>query len=191
MIRIDILFLNFKPLYFNIAENKTENKREGTITVSYQDIKQVIKVTQNRKSYLEIEQTSYEVAAESSVLDIAINTNSKYSVSVDSDWITEKSSTTGKHSFNIAENKAYDSRTAKIQFVNEETKDVVNVTVKQKQVDAMILSKTEFDFDEEGGNLEVVHSANIESEMAIDCDWISQVRRRFTRLASAVIPYMV
>lgn len=170
--------LTTKPLYFNIAENKTENKREGTITISYQDIKQVIKVIQNRKSYLEIEQTNYEVAAESSVLDIAINTNSKYSVSVDSDWITEKSSTTGKHSFNISENKTYDSRTAKIQFVNEETKDIVYVTCMQKPAVFLEVKENLFEVDEYSNEIVLSIKASIDYEIKSNNDWITRIETR-------------
>lgn len=176
--------LTTKPLNFFIAENTSGEKRDGNITISYNDLKQIVKVIQNRRSYLEIEQKGYEIAAKGGSLDIPLRTNSKYSVKVGSSWITDKGSSAGKHSFTVAENTSYDSRSATIQFVNEETKDVVEVNVQQKQQDAIVLNKTSYEVDYSSGQLNIEVNSNVEYQISSSVAWISQVPTRALNLSS-------
>ena len=62
-------------LYFNVAENTGNDSRTGTITLTYNDIKQTITITQEGVPYLNVPQNVYFTFSKGSKLEFPISTN--------------------------------------------------------------------------------------------------------------------
>ena len=76
-------------LRFDIAENETYSVRNSTITISALDIRHAIAVTQNQIDAVLINTLEYEFDLTERILPIDIEANVDYTVTSNSDWITE------------------------------------------------------------------------------------------------------
>ena len=170
-------------LGFNIAENKTMQRREGTITVFSGDLSETITVYQkDHGEAIIISQKEYVVSDTGE--DIAVEVTSNVDVEIEMpgvDWITRNVSravSTNTYYFTIAENTSYDQREAYIIFKNTEKKITERVKVSQVQRDAIVLAAEQYNVSSEGKQIEIELGHNVDFEYEIIGDWITHVETR-------------
>lgn len=170
------------PLHFTVAENTTDEAREGIITLSSGELKQAIRVIQKAKSVLFLSKNEFIVGSASEQIQVEVTSNGEYTVQLSNvSWITEvktRSATTTTHTFSIAENDTYDARSAEITFTDKATGAVEKVKVTQAQLDVLTVAKTEYTVAAAGENIDVEVSSNVEYTVESSVSWIKQVSTR-------------
>ena len=172
-------------LLFLISPNEETATREGTITIASEIGKETIKIYQFGASpALVLTQKEYIVPSDGQTIKVELNSNIDYEVAMPSvDWITEsptRAISTHTHYYTIASNTTYDSRSAKIHFLNKENNIDEIVEITQLQKDALIIGKTDYQVPQEGGTVDVTLQHNIDFEIKINESdtWITQIETR-------------
>ena len=174
-------------LLFNIAENKTNDNREASITFTSTDgaISQVVKVYQAQEDALIISKKEIVVSEESGTLSFEIQANVEFKVSEPNvGWlraVTTRGLTTHTLSYEYDANTEYDSREALIVVTDVKNNKAETITITQAQKDAIVLAKSEYELGGEGGNLDFEIQTNVEVTVTISDnakDWIQQVETR-------------
>lgn len=182
--------LKDSTLIFEIDVNKEVEKRSGQIYLTSGDLKDTVNVYQAGETpTIVVGQNEYVLKSEgeSFEIEVASNVNATmnmvYPQGVEA-WIVEntsKSISTNKFYFTAKANEGYDSRSAMIVFSNAENNLADTVTVTQAQKDAIVLAKSEYEFDKKGGNLDFEIQTNVDIKVTIadSCkSWITQVETR-------------
>lgn len=170
-------------LSFSVAENEDSEKREAKIYITSGDLNEVITIYQEgSKPSIVISQNEYIVSSDGGTIDVDVKSNVDVAVEApaDVDWISENTTrtfSTNTYRFDIQPNDSHDNRSAEIKFTNKENNlsDVVKIT--QMQLDAIVLAKSEYEFDFEGGNLDFDILTNVDINVSISNDaqnWIIQ-----------------
>ncbi len=172
-------------LVFNIAENTSYDNREGAITFTAGDLKQEVKVYQSEKGALIISKKDYVINDAGGEITMEIQSNVEFSVTAPSvDWlhdITTKGLQTHTLKYQVDANGTYDSRSTQIYVNNLKTGSQDTLTITQTQKDAIVLAKSEYEFDSEGGSLDFEIQTNVDVTVTIpdSCfTWIKQVETR-------------
>jgi hypothetical protein len=170
--------LESKPLSFTIAENTSDESREGLITISSDNLKQNIKVVQKAKSTFSVSQTEFHIGSEGGDIHVEVSTNGEYTVTMPKvDWLKEsasRSTSSYNHRFSISANASYDAREIEILFTNKETGEVLKVKVIQAQKDAILVAKNEYSMEAVGGELKFDVNTNVDFMVETSVDWIVQ-----------------
>lgn len=170
--------LEAKSLSFTIAENTSDEAREGLITISSGELKQEIKVIQKVQSTFSVSQTEFNVASAGGKFGLNVSTNGEYTVTLPKvDWlneITTRATSTYSHVFSVSANDTYDAREAEIIFTNKETGEVLKVKVIQAQRDAIIVANKEYIVEADGGSLDFEVNANVDFSVTTSVNWITQ-----------------
>lgn len=137
------------------------------------------------KDVLELFEDEFVLPAKGGKIFLDIEYSREYSVNIDVDeedvWIHQildetKGAQAGVLCFEVDANSGYDARYAIIEVsISSDIKKYVNIT--QKQKDALILSKEFYEFDEEGGDMEIEVHSNVKISVDIDDEasqWITQ-----------------
>ena len=159
--------------------NTTYEDRSGTVTIKAEDLTQTITVRQPANLGLIVPTKSYELTSSSNTIEVEVQANVLYSVSVSDSWIKQtgtKALTKNILVFSVSENTTYDGRSASITITSQSSgvPDQV-VTVRQAQNDALIVSDSSFSLPYGGGGVEVKVEANIEFDVIPNADWIHHV----------------
>ena len=174
--------LEAKPLSFTIAENTSDETREGLITISSSDLKQEIRVIQKEKFVFAVSETEFSISSNGGEISVNVITNGEYVVDLmGTYWVketTNRSVSNYNHTFSILSNESYNDREANIRFFHKRSKETIWVKIYQSQKDAIIVEKNEYEFDEEGGLLEFNVNTNVQYDIKTSVDWISQVESR-------------
>ncbi|MBE6287577.1 MAG: hypothetical protein E7099_05250 [Mediterranea massiliensis] len=171
-------------LLFNIAENKTNDNREASITFTSTDgaISQVVKVYQAQEDALIISKKEIVVSEESGTLSFEIQTNVEFKVSEPNvGWlraVTTRGLTTHTLSYEYDANTEYDSREALIVVTDVKNNKAETITITQAQKDAIVLAKEEYNVDSKGTQLEIEVGHNVDFNVEISSDWITQTNTR-------------
>ena len=174
-------------LHFNVAENAGYDNREGVITFTAGGgtIKQDVKVYQSEKGALIISKKDHVTNDAGGELTLEIKANVEFSVTEPTvDWlhnITTKGLQTHTLKYVVDANETYDSRTTQLYVKNLKTGTQDTLTVTQMQKDAIVLAKSEYEFDAEGGSLDFEIQTNVDVTVSIpdSCSsWIRQVGTR-------------
>jgi len=164
---------------FTADANEDVSKREATITVSCALGTETFKVYQAAASpTMILTQNSYTVSDKGETIKVEIRSNVSVTMQIDPTctWIKEsttKAMSTNTYYLAVEPNEAYESRTSKVTFTNEENKLSETVTVTQVQKDALVAGKTEYSIPTNGGSFTVELGHNVEYKMDIDVDWIT------------------
>ena len=126
-------------LSFNIAQNESIQKREGTITIKSGELNETITVYQaGEQPTIVITQNTYEVSGKGETIKVEINSNVEFSVSIPatySAWIQEaaepRALSTHTKYFTISINLETQSRTGEILFTSQEHNLTEKVTIQQ------------------------------------------------------------
>ena len=126
-------------LSFNVAQNESLQKREGTITIKSGELSETVTVYQaGEQPTIVITQNTYEVSGKGETIKVEINSNVEFSVSIPatySAWIQEaaepRALSTHTKYFTISANPETQSRTGEILFTSQEHNLTEKVTIQQ------------------------------------------------------------
>lgn len=130
--------LQTTTLSFNINQNTSFEKREGTITVSSGKLSETVTIYQaGEKPTIVLTQDTYEVSGDGETIKVEINSNVDYETIIPSniEWITESRTrvmSTDIKYFAIAANSPAQSRNAEISFINTEYDLSEKIIINQK-----------------------------------------------------------
>lgn len=175
--------LTEQVLHFNVEENLQSNERTAVITISSPNITHEIQVIQRGKEdpFLQLSLQEYQANSTGGVFSINVQANIEYQVIMPAEnWITKTRSDGDTHFFDISPNETYDVRTTEICFVNEEEGVEKTVTVKQTQLETIIVPQNFYTFGPEGGTLNLPVQASVDYEVMFltDADWITHIETR-------------
>lgn len=171
-------------LTFAVAENDDVEKREAKIHITSGEFNETITIYQaGAEPTLVISQSEYAVPSvgETIVVEVASNVDVTVELPADADWISEsttRSVSTNTFYFDIAANEEYDQRTAEIKFSNADKGLSEVVTIVQAQKDAIVIAEDSYSVSGQGDAIEIAVGHNVEFDIKIDVDWISQVQTR-------------
>ena len=171
-------------LTFAVAENDDVEKREAKIHITSGEFDETITIYQaGAEPTLVISQSEYAVtsAGETIVVEVASNVDVTVELPADADWISEsttRSVSTNTFYFDIAANEEYDQRTAEIKFSNADKGLSEVVTIVQAQKDAIVIAEDSYSVSGQGDAIEIAVDHNVEFDIEIDVDWISQSQTR-------------
>ena len=126
-------------LTFNIAQNESLQKREGTITIKSGELSETVTVYQaGEQPTIVITQNTYEVSGKGETIKVEINSNVDYTVSIPatySTWIQKaaepRALSTHTKYFTISINSETHARTGEILFTSQEYNLAEKVTIQQ------------------------------------------------------------
>ena len=175
--------LTEQVLHFNVEENFQSNERTAVITISSPNVTHEIQVIQRGKEdpFLQLSLQEYQANSTGGVFSINVQANIEYQVIMPAEnWITKTRSDGDTHFFDISPNETYDARTTEICFVNEEEGVEKTVTVKQTQLETIIVPQNFYTFGPEGGTLNLPVQASVDYEVMFltDADWITHIETR-------------
>ena len=139
-----------------ISENKGYDSRSAKIKIydKNSDASEEVTINQNQKDAVIIDKKEYALDEKGGSIDVDVNSNIKYTISIDCDWITEKKSATTRglekttHTFIISEMTGNSERVGNITFSNEETGISEKVVVTQTR--AIYFESDAIDIMEDG-----------------------------------------
>lgn len=175
--------LTEQVLHFNVEENPQVKERTAIITISSPNVTHEIQVIQRGKEdpFLQLSLQEYQANSTGGVFSINVQANIEYQVIMPAEnWITKTRSDGDTHFFDISPNETYDARTTEICFVNEEEGVEKTVTVKQTQLETIIVPQNFYTFGPEGGTLNLPVQASVDYEVMFltDVDWITHIETR-------------
>ena len=114
---------------------------------------------------------------------IDTESNFKYEVNIDVDWIQEVSNDSRALSKStialyIHPNENYDSREATITLCDPSSQDKKTLTIVQAQKNAIVLAKHFYEIEKDGGEMTFDVGANVDYDIQVDASWISQKTSR-------------
>lgn len=167
--------------------NTTYDPRKTTLTVKVEELMETIEVSQETNLGIIVSPKSYELSSQAQAVEVEVKANVGYKISIDTackDWISETSTkalVSTKHVFNIAANTTYDNREGKI-YVRQDGSDVAEtITIKQSQVEAIILNETSYTVDHEGGVLKIPVKTNVDIAVSIPSaaqSWVKHIETK-------------
>ena len=171
-------------LIFDVAEIDSRDKRQGTITISSGELKEVVTIYQDgTKPTIVISKNEYVIGSEGGSVAVEVRSNVDVSVELPSDveWLSESTTralSTNTYYFDVAENTGYDQRSATIVFTNKANNLTEEVTITQTQKDAIVLAASEYNIDARGGALDFEIQTNVDITAKTSATWIEQVTTR-------------
>lgn len=186
--------LSTSTLKLNIAENESQEKREGTVTIHSGELSETVTVYQaGSVPTIVLTQDEYAVGSDGETICVELKSNVDYEVQLPAGgWITENTTralSSHTHYFIVAANDTYDARTAEIIFINKETNVSETVKVVQAQRDAIVVAKSEYTVPAEGGSLDFTVNANVDFTVESSVAWITQTTTR--ELAEKLLRFTV
>lgn len=164
--------------------NTTYDTRSCNVIFTCAELTKTVSVSQATNNGLIVSQTAYELTKAEQQLNIQVQANVKYSVTVDSgcqDWIkynSTKGLTTNTVVLDIAENKTYDCREGKVTIKQEDGSLSSTVSIKQSQLDGLFITTPEYNLSNEKHTLTVEVQSNIEFVVKPEVDWIKHVETK-------------
>lgn len=174
----------------------SENSNTGTISITapspIRDGKILFILSDNKGNYyihtveikgngnvIEIVKDSYTVDEIGGMLDINVNSNMEFTVSIPENaksWI-ETVFIGQTTRFSIKANETYDDRTAVITFIGNDGETRKEITITQLQKDAILLTSPVFDLSAEEQPVTLIFSSNVNVKVNIPetVSWISEV----------------
>ena len=164
------------------SPNTTYEDRTATITIRMEEFIQTVNVFQPANKGIVLPTKSFNLASGERSIEVEVQANVEYSVSVSADWI-KQTGTRGlvsrKLVFRVEENSSNNDREGRITIkaLEGNIPDQV-ISVSQAGKDAIIVKDTSFDMPYGGGAVEVKVEANVEFEVKPGSDWIHYVQTR-------------
>ena len=171
-------------LQFEVAANPEPENREGKIVIKDRasDLADTVYVYQGPQNTLALTQRNYAVSELGETIDVVLKSNVDFTVQMPAvDWIEEvqtRSLQTYKYQFRVLPNETYDGREAQIIFKDNNSMLADTVFVYQTTKDALLLTKDRYEMEMQGGTIDVEVKSNIDFEVTILDDWITQNQTR-------------
>ena len=183
--------ISTSSLSFVIDKSEEYDKREGQIIIKGKDKEEIVTIFQVGEGILTLTSNEYNLNSSAQELAIEINSNFDYAIDLPNiDWLKEVTAQTrgiSTHTLrlNVAENESYDSRSAKIRVYDRNSSLSEDVIVNQSPQNALIIDKKEYEFDENGGAFNVEINSNVDYNISINCNWISETTAKTRGLLSS------
>lgn len=167
-------------LVFKIDASQDYEKREGTIYIISGDKQETVKIYQAGAAMLTLTQNDFNLSSAEQNVTIEINSNFSYAVDMPNvDWVKEDITTTramSTHTLNlhVAANNTYDNRVATIRIYDKKSSLSETITINQSQLNAILLEKKDYVFDENGGEFSVNLKSNVNYKVHITDSWITE-----------------
>ena len=174
-------------LVFNVESNPDYNPRWAHITFTSKDgsISQTVTVEQSQADALIIGNKEISIGSWSGSFQFEVATNVEFTVSVlDADWLRPLNYNPSRglsYHYPIVEyveNTSYESRVGRILVTDVKNNKSDTITVTQAPKDAIVLNKNNYKVDSKGEQLQIKVSHNVEFDVLIDVDWITQTVSR-------------
>ena len=174
-------------LVFNVESNPDYNPRWAHITFTSKDgsISQTVTVEQSQADALIIGNKEISIGSWSGSFQFEVATNVEFTVSVlDADWLRPLNYNPSRglsYHYPIVEyveNFSYESRVGRILVTDVKNNKSDTITVTQAPKDAIVLNKNNYKVDSKGEQLQIKVSHNVEFDVLIDVDWITQTVSR-------------
>ena len=129
---------------------------------------------------LTLTQNDFNLSSAEQNVTIEINSNFSYAVDMPNvDWVKEDITTTramSTHTLNlhVAANNTYDNRVATIRIYDKKSSLSETITINQSQLNAILLEKKDYVFDENGGEFSVNLKSNVNYKVHITDSWITE-----------------
>lgn len=175
--------LSSRVFVFDISANEDYDKREGEIYFRSGDKAETVHVYQSGGGIILLSQNEYIASDKGETITVELKSNCEFeTIMPNVDWLTDAPDTKAMSShtlyYVISPNETYDSREAKIVFVDKNDSQVTDtLTVIQMQKNALILSKDTYEIGPDGGSFDVELKTNVEYTVSIseEHSWIKQV----------------
>ena len=171
-------------LIMEVDENDNTEKRKANITITAGNLKETITIYQDGfNPSIVLTQNEYTIPSTGETIAVEVKSNVDVTIEMpkDVDWISEnttRATSTNTYYFDIATNDEYDARKAEIKFINKDNNLSETVTINQSQKDAIIIANDSYEVNGVGGEIEIEVSYNIEFDITIDGEWITQKQTR-------------
>ena len=164
-------------IQLEILENTNGEVREGSITVSYSDYKETIKIIQAAGDELIVTTNTFNLGADGGKINVPVSTNNDIMASIISghEWITVESVQTKTMQdyyvvLSISPNESYDARIGQIKvqsgtkndFYFEPDGNMSVITILQGCTGELILSSTSYEIGSNGGRITIPVISNID-----------------------------
>ena len=162
------------------AANTTFEDRSATVTIRSEGLTQSVTVRQSANLGVVVPTKSYQIASDARTIDVEVQANVDYSVSVSDSWIKQagtKGLTSKTLTFSVEANGTYDARSATIT-IKPQSGEAQAISVTQAQKDALLVSKATYSMPYGGGEVEVKVESNVEFEVKSGADWIQYVETK-------------
>lgn len=127
---------------FMVAENKGYDERSASVKIfdKNSNLSETVKITQSQLNAILVDgEKNYSFDEAGGDFTVTLNSNVKYDIAIDGDWIKESSAAAqtralskSSHTFNVGKLTSNDERTGTITFKNETTNTKEVITIVQK-----------------------------------------------------------
>lgn len=127
---------------FMVAENKGYDERSASVKIfdKNSNLSETVKITQSQLNAILVDgEKNYTFDEKGGNFTVTLNSNVKYDIAIDGDWIKESSAAAqtralskSTHTFDIAKLSGTEERTGTITFKNETTNTKEVITIVQK-----------------------------------------------------------
>ncbi|MBP3289798.1 MAG: leucine-rich repeat protein, partial [Alistipes sp.] len=168
-----------ETLTFTIAANNSDDSREGTIKFISKDktITQTVKVYQSQSNALIVSKKDIVIDEKAQTVEFEVRANVEYTVSASSaSWLHREDTramTSQTIRYRVDANSDYDSRTATITVQSKDGSLKETITVTQAQKDAIVLAKSSYTVDNDGGEIDIEVGHNVDFDVEISDSWIT------------------
>lgn len=171
--------------HFTVSPNGTYDSRTAEILFINREegIEEKVTVTQLQEDAIIVAKNEYEVPAAGGALDFALQANVDFTVETSVDWIQKVTATRGLTGtslhFQIVENTTEKLRQGIISILSGILKQEIQVIQKAKeQTPVIVVEQSKYTVQSEGETMAVELQANVDYEIRISADWITEVQSR-------------
>jgi len=166
-----------RKVSMHLKANQSTEVREATITLTGENVSQVIKVIQEPMSLLSVSQVEFIIPSIGDTIQVEVTNNGEYEYQIsDVEWIKEelngRNLTKNVHTFVILPNESYDDRNGKIKFISKIGNKELFVVVKQMKVNAIVVAQDKYRINSEANNWELLVNTNVEFDAVSSADWL-------------------
>lgn len=173
--------LTIDVLNFEIARNDGIQNRSGKIIIKSTSLSDTVFIDQRGGKYLEVPNEIFTLSSTKDTIEVEVISNLEFEVLMPTSetWIkhltTKKENSKSTIYYEIDTNNTYTSRKAEIIYYEKDGDLAKKITIIQAQKEAIIVSKSSYDVNSNGGELEITLLSNIDFEVIIpsDATWLS------------------
>ena len=170
--------LSNNTLYFQIAQTEEYNQRKGEIIIKSENKSDTVSIYQAGEGILSLTNKEFNLNSSEQNVVIEVNSNFEYGLEMPNvNWISEiltRGMSTHTINLHISANSTYDNRTATIRLYDKNSNISENIIINQSQKDTIQISDKEFEFDEKGGSFTVETNSNVNYNVKISEEWITE-----------------
>lgn len=170
-------------LSFIVDASEEYDKREGQIVIKSLNKEEIIYIYQVGGGLLTLSSNDVTVGSKGGTAEIVVNSNFDFGVELPNvDWLKLDNSATTRAGMsshvvrlNVQGNTSYDDRTAVVRIYDKNSNLSENVKIIQSRVNAIIVDGIKnYNFDEDGGNVDITINSSVDYQVSTDCSWISE-----------------